>query len=236
LATQPMTLDYGDPMDISPTTFTPNQGQPVFTSPVVPMPSKPIRRTSLVAAKKAAAANDVSREEGEISDEDTRTKQKAGRRVKAPVLDTQSNSDMHTLPSRPSPQKAFPNRTTQTLRRDSTAGGMPPPPIPSASVHREPAPISPSATIPNVVPVRSSTVPSPTTNGTSTTARRSSTPTPQTHSFDKFRMDAYTDDEEESLSPKTEELNRDFFTKLLQQGIDDTHCRPGLPSESYVPC
>lgn len=230
-----ISLDYGDPMDISPTTITPNLNLAgTSSSPVTLLPNRPTRRTSRAAAKTAASTrgtDDTSREEGEISDEDNRVKESSSRDFKSLTSEVRAGIDTNAMASVMTLLKPSQNQIAQPPRRESITGGMPPPPIPPISVHREPAPISPTTSLSIATSTRAPTFPA--TNGTPIKARSNSAPTLQTHFFGNLSKNVNAgniNEDDEGHSPKTEALNREFFNKLLQQGIDDDHCRPGLPS------
>ncbi len=111
------------------------------------------------------------------------------------------------------------------------------PPRPQMNVHREPAPISPVASV-------LATQGLPTARKLRTEYPIPIPPTLNTHSFDNFSQKIsldtdmlngtgqdYDDDAMRELSPKTTQMNQEVFTQLLRLGVDETHCRPGLSSK-----
>jgi hypothetical protein len=254
----PVILNYGeanDPMVVDQPAQPPTQTGVGIAAP--PVSNKLIRRTSLTRGRAAVEELNTtngsgSREEGEISDEET----KARRRDQFSRTENEStpadpmvprastygasnglitNGNPPTLKlgqTRPSSSKQSPNP-----RRVNSISNMAPPPLPSNG-HREPAPISPTAsTAPqSAIPIRSLRS-SSISNGFQSLHRRHTAPTPQTHSFsglvgEDVVMGGFGDGE--SLSPKTAFLNQEAFTKLLELGVDDDHCRPGLPSTFFL--
>lgn len=129
-------------------------------------------------------------------------------------------------------------------KRSSISGAMQPP-RPPTNVHREPAPISPTASAPLTHSQSSARKLRPDHSfPNKQLAMDHPAPSPNTHSFDDLNqmtsIDTATLDRSENgdedhwmdeISPKTTQLNQEVFTQLLRLGVDDDHCRPGLPSD-----
>lgn len=153
--------------------------------------------------------------------------------LQPPATETESN---RIQPAATQPPSAIPTPP----KRSSISAGMQPP-RPTANVHREPAPISPpTASFPSThVPT---TIRKPRTDQQSFDTYSNGTPSLpslNTYSFDDLSKNSpidtvmsdkgHDDDSTDELSPKTSQMNQEVFARLLQLGVDNEHCRPGLP-------
>ena len=196
-------LDYGEPMDVDPRSPTSPASAASSTRPGLSRLGS-IRLRATGQAPVALAQEGKDREEGEISEEEIRSKKqeekpkspkkRAGKQQQGnvPARDIQEGLHASTSTSSASP-RAQPQLNRLTTIPDATIIG--------ASVSEPVA----ASNRPKVPPLQ--------------TASRAMTPLQPLPRQDE-------------LSPTAQRLNQEFLEKLAysQVEIDEAHCRPGLPS------
>lgn len=183
------TLDYGDPIEQlaeSPT------ASPANTPAARGLGAS--RHTAVTHANGLNGQKEIpkigGREEGEISDEESRARRQS-KRTRAVSLKKSQQSI---------------NASQSTDLHSDTAQNI--------LLEDQPQPSSASA---NPLKLNSNKMNDPLR------------PTPETHSFVGLASREVNNPSDDRLSPATMQLNEEVYTKLLEFGIDDNHCRPGLP-------
>ncbi|PVF95624.1 hypothetical protein CPB86DRAFT_799563 [Serendipita vermifera] len=230
-------LDYGDPnedkMEVqqhqSDTSTSQNVANSTASGGLPSLTQRRARASRPTVGQPSTAKNGLSKEEGEISDEDPKAKRAGQSLMSRLSTETPAENLIHAETANLSRSK--PQQISQTPLIQLSTASLPPKPESFASgiatlprrppTYPDPMPTSFFAPDPQLPP-------SITTSTASSPPRTIRTPSTNTHTFENF--DDYPDGGSDiPLSPNTVQRNREFFTQLLKLGVDDKHCRPGLP-------
>jgi hypothetical protein len=232
-------LDYGDPNEDAMEIQTKNDlntshiGASSTASGSIPSLSQRRARASRSGiGQPSTARNGFSKEEGEISDEESKSR-RSGQSLMA-RLSTETPAENFTSTETANLSRSKPYQVPQTPHIQPSTASLPPKPESFASgiASLPPRPKAYPDPMPTNVTLFTSDSylpPSITTSTASSPPRTIRTPSTNTHTFEN--LEDYPDGgSDPPLSPNTLQRNRDFFTQLLNLGVDDDHCRPGLPS------
>ena len=196
------TLDYGDPTEKLGESMNPSTGSATTTRSL----RASRRNASARANGHSEGTKTGAREEGEISDEESRARRQSKRIKAAPAPLKKIRQNVTGAQS-----INLNGDTPSSLLLDSSKL--------STSTVAKPSKQQPQVQLqilPELLP-----------NGPNGLLH----PTSNTHSFVGLANQEMYEPSVDRLSPTTRRLNEAVFTRLLEVGVDDNNCRPGLPSK-----